>query len=361
MLPSSAKGFARLDVVQPSGAARRRIAVIGGGAFGTALAIQARRNGAAVTIWAREPEVAAAIGAVHENALYLPGVVLDPAITATSDLARAVAGRELVLLVPPAQHLRAVTTLLRPHLSAGIPVVIGAKGIERGSGAFMSEVAAATLPATAIAVLSGPTFAAEVARGLPTAATLACHDAALGAALGDVLGSRHFRIYLSRDVIGVQLGGAVKNVLAIACGILHGRALGDNARATLITRGLAEMMRLGRALGGAAETLMGLAGLGDLVLTCTGQLSRNLAFGIALAGGAEASRYLAAQRSVAEGATTAEAVCALAARHGVELPICAAVNAIANHGADIDASIDRLLSRPFVTETPGLAAPGAPA
>jgi len=327
----------------------QRLGIIGGGAWGTALALTARRAGRAVVLWAREAEVVAAINARHGNPLFLPGVALDPAMRATGELAEAAAA-DAVLLVVPAQHLRAVARALRPSLSPATPVVLCAKGIEAGSGALMSEVAAAELGAAPLAVLSGPTFAAEVARGLPTAVTLAAADPALGAALVAALGTRSFRPYLSADPVGAEIGGAVKNVLAIACGIVAGRGLGDNARAALITRGLAEMTRLALAKGGRAETLMGLSGLGDLTLTCTGAQSRNHSLGIALGAGRALADILAERRSVAEGVPSAAAIAALARRLGIEMPIVEAVDAILNRDAEIDGAIAALLARPFRSE-----------
>jgi glycerol-3-phosphate dehydrogenase (NAD(P)+) len=228
--------------------------------------------------------------------------------------------------------------------------VLCAKGIETGSGALISEIAAAALPQSPLAALSGPTFAGEVARGLPTAVTLATGDAELGGRLIAALGTRSFRPYLAPDIVGAEIGGAVKNVLAIACGIVAGRRLGDNARAALITRGLAEMMRLAVAKGGRAETLMGLSGLGDLTLTCTGLQSRNHSLGVALGEGKSLAAVLEGRRSIAEGVASAGAVSALAQRLGVEMPIVAAVDAILNQGAAIDETIAALLGRPFRSE-----------
>jgi glycerol-3-phosphate dehydrogenase (NAD(P)+) len=328
----------------------QRIGIIGGGAWGTALALTARRAGRAVVLWAREAEVAAAINRDHVNASFLPGVPLDEDIRATTDLAEAAHDAEALLLVPPAQHLRALATALAAHLLSGVPAVICAKGIEEASGALLSEVAAACLPRTPLAVLSGPTFAGEVARGLPTAVTLACTDAALGRRLIAALGTRSFRPYLADDVVGAQIGGAVKNVLAIACGIVTGRKLGDNARAALVTRGLAEMVRLALAKGGKPETLMGLSGLGDLVLTCAGLQSRNHSLGVALGEGRALVDILAERRSVAEGVTSAAAAAALSRALGVDMPITAAVDAILHRGAAIDEAIQGLLARPFRSE-----------
>ncbi len=323
------------------------ISIIGGGAWGTALALAAVRAGRKALLWAREPSVVEAVNARHENPDFLPGVPLDPALRATGDLAEA-ARADAVLMVTPAQHLRGVCARIAPHLAPGAPVVLCAKGIELDTHALMSEAAAAALPAgTPIAVLSGPTFAAEVARGLPTAVTLACADRALGLRLVGALGGRAFRPYWSADVVGAQVGGAVKNVLAIACGVVVGRKLGDNARAALVTRGLAEIARLAQALGAKPETLMGLSGLGDLTLTCGSLQSRNMSLGVALGEGRTLADVMGERKSVAEGVHTARAVVELAARHGVDLPICSAVDAILNRGADLDDAIAGLLDRPF--------------
>ncbi len=328
----------------------RRIAIIGAGAWGTALAAVAGRAGREVMLWAREAEVVAGINAGHENALFLPGVALDAAIAATGDLGEAVAGADALLMVAPAQHTRALAAELAACVGADIPVVICAKGIEEGTGALLSEVLEKALPGRVLAVLSGPTFAAEVAGGLPTAITLASVDRDLGERLMAALGGRHFRPYWSPDVVGAQIGGAVKNVLAIACGIVAGEGLGDNARAALITRGLAEMVRLGAAKGARTETLFGLSGLGDLTLTCNSEQSRNFSLGAALGRGQALADIMGARRSVAEGVHTAASVTALAGKLGVEMPICAAVNAILHQGAAVGEAIEALLTRPFRAE-----------
>ncbi|MEW5729963.1 MAG: NAD(P)H-dependent glycerol-3-phosphate dehydrogenase [Pseudomonadota bacterium] len=326
------------------------IGIVGAGAWGTALAATARRAGRNVVLWAHEPEVAGAINATRENAHYLPGVRLDCCARATTVLAEAAAA-DAVLLVTPAQHLRATCTALAPHWTPGKPAVICAKGIEQATGAMMTEVVEAELPGAAIAVLSGPTFAIEVARGLPTAVTLACADAGLGQALVEAIGTATFRPYLADDLVGAEIGGAVKNVLAIACGIVEGRGMGDNARAALITRGLAEITRLAVAKGGRVETLMGLSGLGDLILTASSAQSRNYSLGLALGEGRTLAEVLGARRAVTEGVWTAGAVVAMAAGLGIEMPICTAVDAVLNHGADLDETIQALLSRPFKAET----------
>jgi glycerol-3-phosphate dehydrogenase (NAD(P)+) len=326
-----------------------RIAVLGGGSWGTALAQAASQANHDVVLWARDGSLVDEINARHENPRYLPGMPLDPGIRATGDLAGA-ARCEILLLVVPAQHLRALAERLAAVLPAEQPLVICSKGIERGSGALMSEVLAEVLPEQPLAALSGPTFAAEVVRGLPCAVTLACAEQSVGLPLINTLGSRRFRPYLTDDVIGVEVGGAVKNVIAIACGIVIGRGLGENARAALITRGLAEVVRLSRTKGGRAETSMGLSGLGDLTLTCCGPQSRNYSLGVALGGGRALADVLAERHTVAEGVFTAEAVSSLAARLGVEMPICEAVHSVLHLGADLGETIAGLLARPFRTE-----------
>ena len=330
-----------------------RIAIIGGGAWGTALACVARRAGHKASLWVREAEIADAINAGKGNPVFLPGIALESGIAATGDMAAALARADAVLLVAPSQFLRPVAGSMRPHLTPGTPVVLCAKGIEHDTLALMTEAAEETLPGCPIAVLSGPTFAREVALGLPTAVTLACADAAVGQRVVDLIGIPLFRPYLSDDPIGAEIGGAVKNVLAIACGIVTGKKLGDNTRAALITRGLAEMARLGVAKGGKPETLMGLSGLGDLTLTCNGPQSRNMSLGIALGEGRALQEVMAERKSIAEGVFSAATVVALAARLGVEMPICAAVDQVINHGADIERTIAGLLSRPFRTEAAG--------
>ncbi|HZL59034.1 MAG TPA: NAD(P)H-dependent glycerol-3-phosphate dehydrogenase [Stellaceae bacterium] len=327
------------------------IGIIGGGAWGTALAQILRRAGRNVVLWAREAEVVEAVNRDRANPLFLPDVKLEAGIRATSDLAEA-ARAEALLLTVPAQHLRGIVAQLAPHLKKGTPLVICTKGIEEKTGALMSEAIAESAPDAALAVLSGPTFAREVALGLPTAVTLAAADSALGARLIEALGSRGFRPYLSADIVGAQVGGAVKNVMAIACGIVIGKKFGDNGRAALITRGLSEIVRLTRAKGGRPETLMGLSGIGDLTLTCAGLQSRNFSLGIALGEGQTLSSILGARRSVAEGVTSAAACVALAAKLGIEMPISAAVDAILHKGAAIDREIEGLLARPFKAEAP---------
>jgi glycerol-3-phosphate dehydrogenase (NAD(P)+) len=323
--------------------------VIGAGAWGTALAQVCARAGLQVTLQAREPQVVASIAASRENTLFLAGVTLEAAITASADMA-ALAACDLILAVPPAQHLRASLSALKPYLKPGVPVVLCSKGVEQGSLKLMSEVAAEVLPGAPIAVLSGPSFAGEVARGLPTAVTLACEDEALGKAIGEAIAIPAFRPYLAADVIGAEAGGAVKNVLAIACGIVEGKGLGRSAHAALITRGFAELTRLAVALGGAAETVAGLCGLGDLVLTCSSPQSRNMSVGLALGAGQTLEQALAGKVSVAEGVASAPAVRALARSLNVETPICEAVAAVLAGEIDVDSAILGLLSRPLKAE-----------
>jgi len=327
-----------------------RIGVVGAGAWGTALAVSACRAGREVVLWARESAVVSAVNEQHRNTMFLPDAELDPAIRATSDLADITAC-DAVLLVVPAQFLRAICEELAPLWRDGVAAVVCAKGIEQGSGALMTTVVQESLPQAALAVLSGPTFAAEVARGLPTAITLACEDEALGQQLIEAVGTPMFRPYLADDLIGAEVGGAVKNVLAIACGVVTGRQLGSNARAALINRGLAEMMRLGRALGARPETMMGLSGMGDLVLTCSSEQSRNMSLGAALGRGERLADILAERNSVAEGVASAPAVMELAVRLDVDMPICEAVNAILHGGFDVEDIITGLLARPFRHET----------
>ena len=327
----------------------RTVGVIGGGAWGTALALVCARAGLETTLYAREPEVAEDVNVRHENRTFLPGVALDPGVRAVSS-PEALAGRDLYLNVTPAQHLRSSLRAFAPVVVAGTPMVLCAKGIEQGSLKLMTEVLAETLPEARPAVLSGPSFASEVARGLPTAVTLACPDEALGAALARAVAGPAFRPYAATDMVGAEVGGAVKNVLAIACGVSEGRGLGRSAHAALITRGFAELTRMAVALGGRAETVAGLCGLGDLVLTCSSPQSRNMSVGLALGQGKTLDEALAGKVSVAEGVASAPAVRDLAARIGVEAPICEAVAAILAGEVAVGDAITGLLSRPLKSE-----------
>jgi len=318
-----------------------RIAVIGGGAWGTALAQVAASGGRDTLLWAREPEVVESVNSAHENRVFLAGVKLSPAIRATADLADA-ASCDAWLLVTPAQHMRSV---LEAAPAADAPMVLCSKGIEERTGKLLHDVAAEARPGAAIAVLSGPTFAHEVAAGLPTAVTLAARDRSVAEALRGRLAVPAFRIYVSDDVAGAEIGGAVKNVLAIACGVVEGRGLGQNARAALIARGFAEMSRFGTALGARPETLAGLSGLGDLVLTCSSTSSRNFSLGKGLGEGRSAAELMADRRTVAEGAFTAPVLARLARDRGIDMPIVESVDRILG-GASIDAVLEDLLSRP---------------
>ena len=326
-----------------------RIAVVGAGAWGTALAIAARRAGREVLLWARDAALAREIESGRENRPYLPGVSLPQGIVATSDVARLETA-QAALLVSPAQCMRGVVGQVIGRIGEGCPLVICAKGIEEASLSLMSEVLSEVAPGRPQAVLSGPSFALEVAQEKPTAVTLAAEDATLAATLAAALGSSRFRPYRGADPIGAQIGGAVKNVIAIACGVVAGRSLGENARAALIARGLAEIVRLGLAKGGQADTLMGLSGLGDLTLTCTAMQSRNYSLGFALGEGRSLEEVLAGRRSVAEGVHSAAAVVRLAETLAVEMPICRAVHGILSQGHAIDSAVEGLLSRPLKDE-----------
>ena len=325
-----------------------RIGVIGGGAWGTALAQVAAAGGEETLIWAREPEVVESINAAHENRLFLRGIALSPAIRATASL-DDLRECDALLVVTPAQHMRGVLATL-PRTAA--PLILCAKGIEEATTKLMHDVAREEQPDAPIAVLSGPTFAHEVAAGLPAAVTLAVEDQAIGEQLRARLARPFFRPYLSTDVVGAEIGGAVKNVLAIACGVVEGRRLGQNARAALISRGFAEMARFGLARGARIETLAGLSGLGDLVLTCSSESSRNFSLGKGLGEGRPAAELLADRRTVAEGAFTAPVLERAAAEAGIDMPIVAAVNALLSDEASVEQVLEQVLSRPLRSEGP---------
>jgi len=327
----------------------RTAGVIGAGAWGTALAQICVRGGLETVLWAREPEVVEAISQRRENSLFLPGVALDPALRVTGDLAD-LGGCDLVLSVAPAQHTRAALAGFAPHARDGVPVVLCSKGIERGSLKLMTTVLEETIPNAVPAVLSGPSFAGEAARGLPIAVTLACPDEAVGQALLEALAGPNFRPYFADDLIGAEVGGALKNVLAIACGISEGRELGRSAHAALITRGFAEVVRTAEALGGKAATVAGLCGLGDLVLTCSSPQSRNMSVGLALGRGLSLEEALTGKLSVAEGVESAPAVRDLIGKLGVDAPICLTVAAILAGEIGVDEAMKGLLSRPLKSE-----------
>ena len=319
--------------------------VIGAGAWGTALAQTLSAEGQDVRLWAFETDVVDAINRDRINPLYLPGVTLNPSLRASGDMAD-MADRDMLLIVCPAQHLRGIVS----GAPLGMPLILCSKGIEAGTGLLMSEVAEQAQPASPIAVLSGPTFAHEVAKGLPTAITLACADAGLAARIATRIARPAFRPYISDDVVGAEIGGAVKNVLAIACGVADGAGLGLNARAALISRGFAEMTRFGLARGARAETLGGLSGLGDLVLTCSSTNSRNFSLGKGLGEGRAAAELLSNRRTVAEGAFTAPVLRDAARVAGVDMPVVEAVCALLEDAAPLAQVIDALLTRPLRPE-----------
>jgi glycerol-3-phosphate dehydrogenase (NAD(P)+) len=323
------------------------IGVVGGGAWGTALANAAAAAGNDVILYTREPGLAQAMRDTRENAQYLPGIHLHDAVGVTSALADA-AQAKAVLVVTPAQSTSNVTQALAPLLDASTPLVLCAKGIERGSGRFLSDIVLEARPGSPVAILSGPSFARDVARDLPTAVTLACTDVALAAHLAQLLSGKVLRVYHSGDVRGVEIGGAAKNVLAIACGAAIGRGLGESAKAALIARGFAELMRFARAYGGRPETLMGLSGLGDLVLTCGSAQSRNFAFGLRLGEGASVAE--AAGGKLAEGVHTASVLVSLAQAKQVEMPIAEAVDALTDGRITIGEALDALMNRPLRAE-----------
>jgi glycerol-3-phosphate dehydrogenase (NAD(P)+) len=319
-----------------------RLGVIGGGAWGTALAQVGASGGGDVLLWAREPEVVEAVNSRHENSVFLAGSQLDPAVRATGELAD-LAECDAWLVVTPAQHMRAV---LEAAPNAGRPLILCSKGIEERSGALLHRVAAEASPGAPIAVLSGPTFAHEVAAGLPTAVTLATENQSLAEALRERISRPAFRIYLSDDVAGAEIGGAVKNVLAIACGVVDGKGLGQNARAALIARGFAEMTRFGLANGAKRETLAGLSGLGDLVLTCSSTSSRNFSLGKGIGEGRSPADLMSDRKTVAEGAFTAPVLARLAEEMGIDMPVVAAVDKLLSGRANVDQVLQELLARP---------------
>jgi len=327
----------------------KKISVIGGGAWGTALAAMVSKSGRETLLWAREDDVVTSINQAHENKDFLPGISLSPALKATGDMARA-AQADIILIVVPAQFVRAVALDLKPHLAESTPVILCAKGIEQSSGKLMSELVNEVLPKSPLVVLSGPTFAREVAAGLPSAVTIASKYQQIARNIAETLGQPTFRPYLSRDVIGAEIGGAVKNVLAVACGIVAGLELGEDARAALITRGFAEMVRFGEVFGAKRDTMMGLCGLGDLILTCSSPQSRNMSLGMALGQGKNIDDIMAGRKTVAEGYFTASILADIAARENIDMPIAGAVNQILHHGANVMETVRDLMNRPYVSE-----------
>ena len=322
------------------------IGIIGGGAWGTALAQAMANGGRDVLLWARESDVVAGINIKHENAMYLPNIKLSENLKATEDIHEA-AKCDIVLLVTPAQHMRTTLQTIKDDVSHGNTLVICSKGIELDSGKLLSAVCKEELPKTPIAVLTGPTFAREIAAGMPGAATIGIKDEKEGLKLQKALGVKGFRPYLSTDIIGVQLGGAIKNVIAIACGVVNGRKMGDSARAALLTRGVAEIARLGTAMGAKKETLLGMCGIGDLMLTCSSMQSRNFSLGTALGEGKTLEEILGSRNAVTEGVHTAASTLALAKKHAVDMPITEAVNDCLTGKKTIDEAIEDMLNRPF--------------
>ena len=327
-----------------------KVGIIGAGAWGTALACAMKRAGNEVIIYAHEKETAEAINSKHINITFLPEITLDPTIRATNSLEKATKA-DAVLLVSPSQYFRKSCEMLAGIWRQGVPAIICTKGIETQTSSLMSEIVRETMPLVRVAILSGPTFAMEVADDLPTAMTLATDDETLGKLLMEVMTTKHFRIYRSRDVVGAQIGGAVKNVIAIACGIVKGRGFGENSRAAIVTRGLAEMVRLGVAKGARPETLSGLAGTGDLILTCSSAQSRNFSLGCELGSGDTLENIMKKRVSVAEGVSSAPSVVSLAQKIGVEVPICSAVNDIISNRVGVEVAISNLLARPLKEET----------
>jgi glycerol-3-phosphate dehydrogenase (NAD(P)+) len=327
-------------------ASKAPVAVLGAGSWGTALAALLARHGHPTTLWGRDPERVRAIEGAHENSRYLPGVPLPHSLHASTDLAATVAGAEWILVVTPSHAFKDTLRALAPHRRAGAGVAWATKGFEPGSGRFLHEVAGEVLgPDVPLAVVTGPSFAAEVAAGLPTALTVHSDDAAFAQVVADVLHGPAFRVYTGSDMRGAELGGAMKNVLAVATGAADGMGLGLNARTGLITRGLNEMLRLNAAIGGRPETLMGLAGLGDLVLTCTGELSRNRRLGLALGRGQSIDEAVREIGQVVESIQTVDEVMRQAARHGIDLPISSAVQAVLHGEITPAQALQRLLAR----------------
>jgi glycerol-3-phosphate dehydrogenase (NAD(P)+) len=326
-----------------------RVGVFGAGAWGTALSQALAFAGNEVRLFAREVEVLTSINQDHENKLFLKGAALSPLIKATDNISD-LGDCDLILMVPPAQFMRESLKTLKEHLKLNPCIVLCAKGVERGTDALMNHVLYETLPEASAAVLAGPSFAIEVATGKPCAVTLACADTELGAKIASTIAGPSFRPYLSTDMVAAEAGGAIKNVLAIACGVSEGRGLGRNAHAALITRGFAEMTRLAVALGAEASNMMGLCGLGDLVLTCSSTQSRNMSTGFALGQGKSLEAYMQGRLTVAEGVQSAPAVVELGQKFGIDLPICSSVNDLLSGRLSVDQAIDALMNRPLRQE-----------
>lgn len=327
-----------------------RIAVLGAGSWGTTLADLLARKGHDVTLWAYEPEVVAAINRTHENPVFLPGAALAPSLRAIGDARKAVRDVPVILSAAPSHAVRSVIGTIQGSVSDGTLVVSATKGIENESLALMSEIVTELLPAARFAALSGPSFAQEVYAGQPTAVVAAAGSADTAHETQEIFATRRFRVYSNRDVVGVELAGALKNVIAVAAGMLEGLGLGHNPRAALITRGLAEITRLGIAMRADPMTFAGLAGMGDLILTTTGSLSRNRALGLAIARGESLAEYTAHHRTVAEGAYTSRAAAALAQKHGIEMPVTEKVCRILFDGKSATESMEELMERDLKSE-----------
>ncbi len=333
----------------------KKIAIIGGGSWGTALALVLSRSRRphTISLWVHDAELASLVRKSRENTVYLPGFALPPEVEITSDIAAALAGAEIVVGVIPSAHAREVYTTIRPHLKPATAIVSATKGIEHTSLFRMSELIEELFtgrPSMKVAVLSGPSFAVEAARGDPTAVAIASHDSALATEIQEEFAGASFRLYTNDDVTGVELGGAVKNIIAIAAGVCAGLGLGSNTTAALVTRGLAEMTRLAVAMGGRRDTMAGLAGIGDLVLTCTGALSRNRAVGVELGKGRSIKEILSTTRMVAEGVGTTEATRELARRAAVEMPITDQMYAVLYEGRSPKEAIRELMERRLKSE-----------
>ncbi|HUX78143.1 MAG TPA: NAD(P)H-dependent glycerol-3-phosphate dehydrogenase [Alphaproteobacteria bacterium] len=326
------------------------VSIIGAGAWGTALALCAFRAGSQVTLWSISLDEVETINQRHENVYRLPGIALDPSLQATTD-PQECAKADMVILAPPAQFMRSTCETFQKVFPPHIPLIIASKGIENGTACLMTEVIQDYFPKNPLLVLSGPSFASDVAKRLPTAVTLAAQDLALSQKIASLLSSQYFRLYASQDMIGTQVGGACKNIIAIACGIIEGRELGDNARSALVTRGLSEITRLGSAMGGRLETFLGLSGMGDITLTSLSSQSRNKSFGLDLGRGTPLDELLSNKKTLTEGVHTVSGTVTLAKKFQMDMPITYALNDLLNGEGNIDTLIENLLSRPLRTET----------
>lgn len=330
----------------------QKIGVIGGGAWGTALAQRMAKNDRDVLLWALEDEVVSSINEAHENTVFLKGVPLAENLKATSDL-QEVSQRDVLLIVTPAQYVRSTLESIQDNITAGKPLVLCSKGIELETGLLLSQVAQQVVPEASISIMTGPTFASEIAKGCPGAVTIAGNDKDIAQELQDTIGVRGFRPYTTTDMVGAQLGGAIKNVIAIACGVVSGRNLGESARAALLTRGVAEIGRLGVAMGAKRETLLGMCGVGDLMLTCSSMQSRNFSLGYALGEGKTLEDILNDRNSVTEGVHTAQSTLSLAKKNEVDMPITEGVYALLSGENTVDEAIEEMLNRPFRYEMSG--------